>query len=313
MKPKRPKPVNEKFKQIQKRRKRALARIKKMRERSARALKIVAERTTEPTEDAVKSAVAVLKKVVPNDESGSLPQDYLSALVEQKMAHKLVVTSRTKYLQCLQIVYAAYVEIGARGDVQNDLAVLAERKGIKLTKSSDPLTVILRALIDYGTTDDGTPDQTKRRAWSRDAAAIHWLEQEKIKPADVLHYQERSGGGLDEWSRDWARFKSGKKAPQLGNETVSNIAGKREQAPAEQEPDKSQLSIEQKLLNKIQTDNDGAVILVRRRNNRIFLMHTRLVSNLTTKARRDKIWKKAKAGFASKKASEDAPEQYDAW
>jgi hypothetical protein len=129
------------------------------------------------------------------------PSNNWESLTGLKITTKHVRASHENYLKALQFIYLVYVLTMDAVIKENIIRAICEHLHLTPSKKTDVLTLIARTFIDYGS----ARDTQNRKAWNRDVNAIRFLMSEKVPPQGVLKYHDTQGGGIDAWSRSWAR------------------------------------------------------------------------------------------------------------
>lgn len=106
--------------------------------------------------------------------------------------------SGAEHLTLIASAYAAFILLQREPDYSTQVADLARTLGVRVTKRTDPLTIILRSAIKY---PEGNSGNEARKRYERDAKAIRHLISQRIDPADIHEEAKPKGEGLDAWSR----------------------------------------------------------------------------------------------------------------
>jgi hypothetical protein len=130
------------------------------------------------------------------------------------------------------------------------LKELADEIGYSPTRRSPPAQTIVRAVINYGTTEG--EKALGRKAAHRDAAAIQHLAERGIHPKDVVELGKQKGEGLEAWASAWTNRK--KELADSDRETSDEWGTQEKDNQAQDEDDQQQEDQEQE--DEEQEDHD---------------------------------------------------------
>ena len=115
----------------------------------------------------------------------------------KRIAQALVRSSRKKYLEAISLALALYYAAQATDDPTAKLEKLVEETGQRVTKRTTAAQIVVRVVIDYGSSDEER--RANRKFASRDAAAVEHLIEHGISPNQVVECGKKKGQGLEAW------------------------------------------------------------------------------------------------------------------
>lgn len=109
--------------------------------------------------------------------------------------------SRKQHYELIARAYAtiaSVVDYPARKDAVIDFI---KGKGRNLSARTSIIRLVIEQFIYYGDESDDKSKKQASKLYSRDVAAIRHLSEQGIVPSKVVEHSEKTGEGLDQWSR----------------------------------------------------------------------------------------------------------------
>jgi hypothetical protein len=127
------------------------------------------------------------------------PKELWSAVRGNEQHQILVRTSRETYMEVIGFVAWLWSELRCSPNKAELIEQLFSTVGVRPSRKVDVLSLVARAVIDYG------KGPHARKIWVRDATAIRHLEDIGVPPNGIVEYWQNNPGGLDLWHREWYR------------------------------------------------------------------------------------------------------------